>query len=213
MKYCINCGKEIGTQRLRCLRCSNKSRRLLFSSNEISQIIKRYAKSETLRSISCSFNCSYSTIHRLLKREMENGEYKKRKRNHIGEKNPMFGKHHSNNTIEKIITGQIKYYKENGYQSTWEGLFIEKILLPHYSDYKITRLHYLKGFNHAYDIAIPELKILIEIDSDYRHGHSGNVQMDKERLARDSQIDIWAKQNSWKIFRFNNKKLKEMGVI
>ena len=88
--------------------------------------------------------------------------------------------------------------------SSWEKCFIKNILLPHYSNYEIKQQFYLKNFNHAYDIAIPDLKLLIEIDCSYWH---------KDRKERDAQIDEFARQAGWKIYRFNDKKLKECGIL
>lgn len=90
------------------------------------------------------------------------------------------------------------------FESSWEDNFIEKALAWHYSDYIIKRQFYLKGLNHAFDIAIPKLKILIEIDSDYWH---------RNRKNRDTQVNNFAGNIGWELYRFNDAKLKEFGVI
>ena len=99
------------------------------------------------------------------------------------------------------------------FQSSWEDAFLEKFLEPNFRKYTIKRQHYLKGFNHPYDFAILELKVLIEIDSDYRHGHSGYPEMDKKAIARDKEVDKWAKQNSRIVFRYHDEDLRKLGII
>ena len=70
----------------------------------------------------------------------------------------------------------------------------------------IKRQFYLEGLNHAFDFAIPSQKLLFEIDGDYWHSRPG-------RNERDIKIDNFAKSEGWFVLRFNDAKLKELGVI
>lgn len=101
-----------------------------------------------------------------------------------------------------------KRKREKKFVSSWEKKFYD-ILIKHYQPYyKIKRQFYLKGLNHPFDFAIPDVKILIEIDGIYFH----NLYGGKERDAEINEF-VWRTYPDWSLFRFDDNDLKNMGLI
>ena len=164
-----------------------------------------YKAGRSLIAIGEKFNITKPTLSKILIRRFGKREYKE------------FAKKHNTDArsknMLKVLEQQETLWKKRGYQSSWEDKFINKILQPNFKNYEIKRLFHLNGLNHSFDIAIPEFKILIEIDGDRWHGYSGNITMDKERLDRDIKINTFVKKTGWILFRFNDNTLRKMGII
>ena len=89
--------------------------------------------------------------------------------------------------------------------SSWEDKFYNRITKFIKKDC-IKRQFRLSGFRHPFDFAIPKLKILIEIDGKYFHCLP-------EHIARDKIINEYAQKVGWELFRYDDDKLKLLGVI
>ena len=87
--------------------------------------------------------------------------------------------------------------------SSWEDKFYNEYLEPIFG-YDLQRQYYIREINHRFDFVILDSRVLIEIDCNYWH------QFHEER---DAQIDEWAKQNDWTMFRYNDEDLKKLGII
>lgn len=72
----------------------------------------------------------------------------------------------------------------------------------------ILQQKYLKGLNHPFDIMIPELKQLIEIDGDYTHSRPGVPE-------RDAEINefVWRTYPDWQLFRYDDADLRKLGIL
>ena len=94
------------------------------------------------------------------------------------------------------------------FQSSWEDKFYDEYLFPIFRDCDLRRQYYLKELNHAFDFAILECKVLIEVDGDYTHSRPG-------RKERDVEINefVWRTYPDWQLFRYNDKDMKKLGII
>ena len=111
----------------------------------------------------------------------------------------------------------IKYAQEwhannHTYISRPEAIFYITCLSKNFWLKDIIPQYYIKEIKHRVDFAVPSQKLLFEVDGDRWYGHSGNKEMDKERLERDAEVDKWAKDNGWTIFRYNDEKMRKLGV-
>ena len=72
----------------------------------------------------------------------------------------------------------------------------------------IKQQYYLKGLNHPFDVVVPELKQLIEVDGDYTHSRPG-------RKERDAEINefVWRTYPNWQLFRYNDEDLRKLGIL
>ena len=112
------------------------------------------------------------------------------------------------------INCAIEWNAKNGaWISRPEALFYITRLSKNFYLKDIVPQYYIKKIKHRVDFAIPSQKLLFEVDGDYYHGHSGNAQIDKERIKRDKEIDKWAKENGWTIFRYTDKDMRKLGII
>ena len=208
---CIDCGKKVSNSP-RCRSCAKKyslkhpSQKIIDQQKKLKNGVYRKGHSELfenvaqreecaklfkngmfLRGLGDKFNCSYQTVKNILIREIGKDAYKQIADSHIAE-------------VHRKATEAAKKV----HISSWEDKFLEKHLERYYPIFKIERQYYLKGLNHAFDFAIPELNFLFEIDCDYWH---------KDRKARDTEIDTFAKSIGWSVLRFNDAKLKELKII
>lgn len=103
--------------------------------------------------------------------------------------------------------------KNHTFISRPEAFFYLTVLSKTFFLKDIIPQYYIKEIRHYADFAIPSQKLLFEVDGDYYHGHSGNLEMDKKAKLRDAQIDKWAKDNGWTIFRYNDKKMRKLGIL
>ena len=98
-----------------------------------------------------------------------------------------------------------KTYKK--FISSWEDKFYE-LLTNHYEPkFKIERQYRMRGLRHQFDLAIPFLKILIEIDGNYYHSLPGVPE-------RDAQINefVWRTYPDWTLYRYSDEHMKTLGV-
>ena len=105
---------------------------------------------------------------------------------------------------ENVIKMHEKNAKNYNYVSRPEQAFFE-LLCSQNPDLIILQQQYLKGLNHPFDIMIPELKILIEVDGDYTHSRPG-------RKERDAEINefVWRTYPDWQLFRFDDEDLRKL---
>ena len=89
-----------------------------------------------------------------------------------------------------------------------ENQFYKQILRRKFNEQDIKQQYFLSGLNHPFDFAIPELKILIEIDGDYWH-----KQLHK--IKRDVEINefVWRTYPDWRFYRFDDSDLKRLKII
>lgn len=97
--------------------------------------------------------------------------------------------------------------------SSWENKFYDEYLFPIFRDCDLRRQYYLPGLNHPFDFAIVECRILIEVDGDRWHGHSGNPEWDREALRKMSKIDKFAQEAGWSIYRYNDDAMRAFGIL
>lgn len=151
------------------------------------------------------------------------------------EKNPFYGKHHTEeakekirkahtnksfsdetreklriNTINRWKSGELcnrKECKTNSYVSSWENKYYNTLLTV-FDVGQIKRQYRLKGSKHPFDFAIPQLKLLIEIDGNYFHSLPDNIM-------RDNKVNDFVKceYGDWNLIRLCDSDLKTMGVI
>ena len=103
--------------------------------------------------------------------------------------------------------------KNHNFISRPEALFYLTCLTKTFYPKDIVPQYFIKEINHRADFAVPSQKLLFEVDGDYYHGHSGNTERDKRARKHDAQINKWAKDNGWAIFRYNDEKLKKLGIL
>ena len=103
--------------------------------------------------------------------------------------------------------------KNHNFISRPEAIFYITHLSKNFWLKDIVPQYFIKEIKHRVDFAVPSQNLLFEVDGDYYHGHSGDPEMDKERLERDAEVDKWAKDNGWTIFRYNDEKMKKLGII
>lgn len=128
-------------------------------------------------------------------------------RNNKAEKNPMFGKTHTAETIEKIIQKRSYTKPETIFRKILESLNIE-----YYHQFFITE----NKKTYAYDFKIKNKNILIEIDGDYWHGgpkytkHFFKVDEIKKNDLIKNQI---AELKNYRIIRFWESELNDSTLI
>lgn len=117
--------------------------------------------------------------------------------------------------FETLSKGHLKAWAEGKYDnrkvsyiSSWEDKFYT-MLIEHYgNDYEVKRQFRLKHLRHAFDLSIPQLKILIEIDGNWIHSKFDNPE-------RDAKINefVYRTYPDWVLFRYNDDDLKHFGLI
>ena len=207
-----------------------------FSNEEKIEIAKLFENGMVLSKIAKKYNCSRSPIEKNLIEFLGEQKYKKIGKEHNREASKENLKmSHSLPRSEKQLKAvrenikraqeasatlprsekqlaanleNIKKAQETCVNGIWisnpEHRFFLMCLSKMFFLKDIKSQFYLKGLNHAFDFAIPSQRLLFEIDGDYWH---------KDRKERDLEINNFAKNNDWTIFRFNDAKLKELGVI
>ena len=115
------------------------------------------------------------------------------------------GKHHTEET--KLKMSKTAENRRN-FISSWEERFILTCLSKCFPSRFLKQQYRLKGLSHAFDVALPEFKILIEIDGKYFHSLP-------EHLNRDAGINEFVYRNypDWTLFRFDDNNLKQFGLI
>ena len=207
-----------------------------FSNKEKEKICNLFENGANFKKIGKIFGCSKCPMRRILIKNLGLKKYKEIAKEHFIENCQQNGRKSRKKWQEEHFEEQkelgrkmgklpktekqLETCRENGrkrvesgaFIRSWEDMFYDLLISqnPHLT---IKRQYYLKGLNHAYDIAIPELNLLIEIDGDRWHGHSGNKEMDDKRIQRDAEVDKFAKDNGWKVIRINDKILKKLRII
>src|SRR5690606_11436494 len=99
--------------------------------------------------------CRNEVRKKISKTQKESGRY-------IGEKNPMFGKTHSPETIQKIFS----HRKMNKLEKLVANE-LDKASIPYHFQYFINE----NGVCKSYDFKIKDKPIIIEVDGDFWHGN------------------------------------------
>ena len=89
-----------------------------------------------------------------------------------------------------------------------EDRFYDEYLKPIFYDQDLRRQYYLKGINHAFDFALPDFKVLIEVDGDYTHSRPG-------RPERDAEINefLWRTYPDWTLYRYTDADMRKLGIV
>ncbi|MBC8428545.1 DUF559 domain-containing protein [bacterium] len=122
-----------------------------------------------------------------------------------GKNNPMYGKTHTPEAIEKIMSKR----PMNTLETLVSNLFIDNNILYYYQ-YFLSR----NGVCKSYDFKIKGTNILIEVDGDYWHGGpNSNKYKPFHRLdetkANDTFKDKFAKKHGFKVYRFWESEIKK----
>lgn len=126
----------------------------------------------------------------------------KRASEKVGDKNPMYGKKQSPETIQKIFSKRPL--------NTLEILvanFLDDNGIEYYYNFFIS-----KESTHSYDFKIKDTNIIIEIDGDYWHGNPNtkNHFWDVETTKRTDLIkESVAKERGFKLLRFWESDIKK----
>lgn len=205
---------------------NSRNNKKIFSDSEKDFIVKEFKNGIILTELGQKFGCSHRPIGRILIEILGKEKYTIIAKEHLRKSQSKNGKQTGPKNIlkgvevsaklsrsEKQII-QCKDWVKAGQEasakgvwiSSWEDKFYEKILIPGFVKlgYKVERQFYLKDLNHAFDLAIPELKFLFEIDGNHWH---------KDRKERDAEIDKFAEDNNWIVFRYHDEDLEKMEII
>lgn len=161
---------------------------------------KKYFKehpeaSERLRKINLGRKCSEKTREK--RRELSKGE-----------KNPMYGKHHTKETIQKLKNARAKQIlpkKDTSIEVKIQN-FLKTLGIEFFTH------QYMKKIEHAYqcDILIPYMNLVIECDGDYWHKYPIGNDIDhirtKELLEKGFKV-----MRLWE-FEINEMSIKEFKI-
>ena len=121
----------------------------------------------------------------------------------------MLGKKYSEKSKDQMSESRINYMRKNYlYVSNPEHLFYLKILIRMFPLRLVKKQYVLKGLRHAFDFAIPEAKMLFEIDGDYYHSLISNIK-------RDAYVNefVYRTYPDWTLLRYNDSDLRRMEVL
>ena len=197
-----------------------------FTKLEKAEIVERYKNGASLDKLAQKFGSSRNPIRRILTDMLGLKIYTKIGKNHkikacrkMGQKygtinmKIMLSFPRTEKQLENVNIMNKWNTKNHNWISRPEALFYITKLTKNFYPKDIVPQYYIKEIKHHVDFAIPSQKLLFEIDGNYYHGHSGKLKMDEKVIQRDKEVDEWAKQNGWTIFRFNDKRLKKCGVL
>ena len=201
MYYCIDCGNEISKKAKRCRSCFNEFRKGYYHSDKTKEKMSKKKIGNK--------NPFYGKNHTEETKKKMRGKTKTAKQIEKF-RQAMLGKKHTKEAKEKMSKAQLKSWEtrkiNKKFISSWEDKFY-RLLIEHYgSDYEFERQFRLRGLNHQFDFALPKFKILIEIDGRYFHDMEINKQ-------KDLKINNFVSNSDWVLFRFDDKVLKETGII
>ena len=174
-----------------------------FSEEKRVKIVKGYKDGASIKKLAQKFGCSGRPIGNLFIKVLGFENYKKIAKEHQiknGRKN--LAKWRKEHPEEQAELGR-KAADSKNFISSWEDKFYDEYLEPIFG-YDLQRQYYIPEINHRFDFVILDSRVLIEVDGDYYH------QFHEER---DAQIDKWAKDNGWTMFRYSDKDLKKLGII
>lgn len=215
--FCVNCGKKLRHNvAKRCNSCAGKMPR---SSNQLKHLEKLHKLPRSLEQLEQIKDWHEKGSEIAWKLPPTLKQVEARRLN--GQKS---GKLPSTKVqLEVLDRGReaaIKKRRENpsekqlnNYVSSWEDKFYNEYLFPIFRDCDLRRQYRLPGLNHPFDFAIVECKVLIEVDGDRWHGHSGNPDWDKDSLRKMDKINKFIENTDWKLYRYNDADLKKLGII
>ena len=216
MNFCIDCGKEV-SYGPRCRSCAQKHKwKTNFSDKEKAEMTKFFEDGIGLIKIGKIFNYSYSTIRRTLIDFLGKEKYQEIAKEHSreGSKKGAEASAKLPRSKKQIKASQenVKKMQKAGAEACAKGIWISNpehrfflmCLTKMFFLKDIERQYYLKGLNHSFDFAIPKFKLLFEIDGDYWHS---------QNPERDVKIDKVAKSEGWAVIRFDDAKMRKLGII
>ena len=179
VNHCWFCGKEILKNSLRCRGCSS------LVALKIAHSMPTTIKQKTARR------------KNMLKANKIGSKLPRSKLQIIANKNHGF-------RMGRLVKTEKQLFN---FVSSWEDKFFNYISDEISEEFDIERQFYIeRGGLHSFDFAIPELKLLIEIDGSYWHEKPG-------RKEKDLEIDRNARKQGYEVVRFRDADLKKLGLI
>jgi very-short-patch-repair endonuclease len=124
---------------------------------------------------------------------------------HPGEKNGMWGKKHTAEVLEICRDAKIKNLQDGIYSSSISKGELELLSKLREKVGEVVHQFTVPNYHRVYDMYIPSLNLIVEYDGDYWH-------REEKYLAKDSQDTVKAVKRGFRIFRYWESKVKEIGV-
>ena len=124
---------------------------------------------------------------------------------HPGEKNGMWGKKHTAEVLEICRDAKIKNLQDGIYSSSISKGELELLSKLRAKVGEVVHQFTVPNYHRVYDMYIPSLNLIVEYDGDYWH-------REEKYLVKDSQDTAKATKRGFRIFRYWESKVKEIGV-
>jgi very-short-patch-repair endonuclease len=205
---CETCGKV--TKGTTCSRkCMAKWRSKNFSGENHPWWNKKHSKKSKEKISKTNTQYHIDNIHPFLGKTHSNETKKKISQTRIdrgvakGDRNPMFGKTHTETALRKIFDKR---------SMTTPELILKNILDELKIDYHAQFFINTNGTVYSYDFYLPNYRLIIEVDGDYWHGGPG-VQKHwygvNETVQTDIKKDTIAIDRGYRILRLWESQLKQ----
>lgn len=122
-----------------------------------------------------------------------------------GEKNGMWGKKHPLHVIELCRAAKIKNLKDGVYSSSVSKGELELLSKLREKFGEVIHQFTVPNYHRVYDMYIPSLNLIVEYDGDYWH-------REEKYLEKDTKDTAKAIKRGYRIFRYWESKVKEIGV-
>lgn len=122
-----------------------------------------------------------------------------------GEKNGMWGKKHSDAVKEICRQAKIKNFKDGIYASSVSKGELELLEKLQKQLGEVVHQFTVPNYHRVYDFYIPLLNLIVEYDGDYWH-------REEKYLNKDSRDTAKALKKGFKIFRYWESTVKQLGV-
>jgi very-short-patch-repair endonuclease len=122
-----------------------------------------------------------------------------------GEKNGMWKKKHSEEIKEICRQAKIKNFKDGIYASSVSNGELELLEMLREKLGEVVHQFTVPNYHRVYDFYIPSLNLIVEYDGDYWH-------REEKYLNKDSRDTTKALKKGFKIFRYWESTVKQLGV-